>query len=317
METEDTDRLYELFHPRAVQRVKLVEDENLRFVHYTTAEAATNIICDKEIWMRRVSCMSDYLEVMHGEGCMSAAFSSQTGKDFWAIIDAISPDLKTEISNLFDGWLPSFMTETYITCVSEHLAKEDTLGRLSMWRAYSGRLGVALVFKNEVFRTPGNTVGLTASPVEYLDDPGFEIHLREIVSGLENNIEFIRNQSSETLKAYIFNMAKFALLSTKHPGFEEEKEWRIIYCPFLEKEQNLPEKIQSVNGVPQNIYKIPLKDNPDLGLSGLEIPNLLDRVIIGPNDFGWPMRDAFVQLLGESGVENPNERVFVSNIPLR
>ncbi len=261
--------------------------------------------------------MSDYLEVMHGQGCLSHAFDGQAGKDFWKIFDDVSVDLKTEVSKLFEGWLPSFSTETYITCVSEHRDKEDIIGRLSMWRGYSGRQGVALVLKNDVFLSSGNTVGLASSPVEYLDENDFSAHLSDIVLNIKNNIDFIKGKTPENLKSYIFNMVKFAVLATKHPGFKEEKEWRVIYCPFLEKEKKLEKEIQSINGVPQAVYKIPLRNIPEFGLEGMAIPQLLDRIIIGPNDFGWPMRDAFVQLLAESGVENPEDRVFVSNIPIR
>ena len=47
-------------------------------------------------------------------------------------------------------------TDTYLTCVSEHKAEEDTLGRLSMWRAYyGGTNGVALVMDIAAFQAPG------------------------------------------------------------------------------------------------------------------------------------------------------------------
>ena len=72
-----------------------------------------------------------------------------------------------------------------------------------------------------------------------------------------------------------------------------------------------------ISGVPQPVYKIPLNDLPDEGLVGLRIPELVDRVIIGPTDYPLAMFDAFTDALHEAGVEKPHERVFVSNIPLR
>ncbi len=41
-------------------------NDELRFVHYTSAEAALSIIRSKRIWMRNTTCMSDYREVKHG-----------------------------------------------------------------------------------------------------------------------------------------------------------------------------------------------------------------------------------------------------------
>ena len=46
------------------------------------------------------------------------------------------------------------MFDTYLTSISEHRNKEDTFGRLSMWRAYGETTGVALVMNNSPFLTP-------------------------------------------------------------------------------------------------------------------------------------------------------------------
>ena len=37
----------------------------------------------------------------------------------------------------------------------------------------------------------------------------------------------------ETVSASAFNMLRFAVLCTKHPGFLEEREWRIIASPRM------------------------------------------------------------------------------------
>ncbi len=47
-----------------------------RLVHYTTAEAALNIIRTKRFWMRNTNCMSDYREVQHGFDIFSNFFSA-------------------------------------------------------------------------------------------------------------------------------------------------------------------------------------------------------------------------------------------------
>jgi hypothetical protein len=66
-----------------------------------------------------------------------------------------------------------------------------------------------------------------------------------------------------------------------------------------------------VQGVPQPVYKIPLKDIPEAGLFGTTIPDLIDRNIIRP------ILEAFADLLGEAGVADPYKKIFVSHIPLR
>ena len=50
---------------------------SLRFVHYTSAEAALNIIRTKRIWMRNAVCMADYRE----ECSMALTFSVDSSPD--------------------------------------------------------------------------------------------------------------------------------------------------------------------------------------------------------------------------------------------
>jgi len=94
-------------------------------------------------------------------------------------------------------------------------------------------------------------------------------------------------------------------------------EWRVVYSPSLEESEYLKKEIIVFRGVPQPIYKIPLKDLPEEGLIGIEIPSLLDRIIIGPTEYSQVMYEAFCDLLLEAGVENPSDKVSISNIPLR
>ena len=94
-------------------------------------------------------------------------------------------------------------------------------------------------------------------------------------------------------------------------------EWRVVYSPSMEESQHLKKEIRVIRGIPQPIYKIPLKDIPDEGLIGIEIPALLDRIIIGPSQYPQVMYEAFCDLLSEAGVKEPREKVFVSYIPLR
>jgi hypothetical protein len=71
-----------------------------------------------------------------------------------------------------------------------------------------------------------------------------------------------------------------------------------------------------VGGVPQTVYKIPLTGgSPDL--ANIAISNLVDRVIIGPSPYPWPMYEAFVSALTAANVTDASSRVFVSGIPIR
>ena len=79
----------------------------------------------------------------------------------------------------------------------------------------------------------------------------------------------------------------------------------------------LVESVEVVRGMPQRVLKIPLENFLDHGLVGLALPDLLDRIIIGPCDVPAVVYQALTRLLSEVCVSNAETRVFVSDIPLR
>jgi hypothetical protein len=52
-------------------------------------------------------------------------------------------------------------------------------------------------------------------------------------------------------------------------------------------------------------------------LADLDLARLLDRLIIGPSQFSFPMCEAFTKALTALGVEQADKRVFISGIPIR
>ena len=92
----------------------------------------------------------------------------------------------------------------------------------------------------------------------------------------------------------------------------------MIHCPKLHPSERLIRTVEIVGEAPQVVYKIPLKNAPEEGLVGIELPEILDRVIIGPTDH-YPLAtyEAFVTLLDEAGVPDPGSKVRISAIPLR
>jgi hypothetical protein len=108
-----------------------------------------------------------------------------------------------------------------------------------------------------------------------------------------------------------------AAVSLKHEGFREEREWRIVYVPRIHQSKLMLFNTDIIEGIPQLVYKIPLKDSPADDVVGVEIPTLVDRVIIGPTAYAVTMAQAFVVALHNAGVVDPALRVVVSGIPLR
>lgn len=261
--------------------------------------------------------MNDFSEVEHGKSCLFPAYKSDAGIKLKNFLNEIDKGLDKKLEDLFNGWLKDLETKTFLTCFSEHRDSEDVLGRLSMWRAYGGSNGIALVFKNGPFLNPTDALKAYSSPVAYLSQAGFQDIFSDTVDGLLAETNFIKSLGSQALLDGLFYAFKFAVLCTKHPGFHEEREWRIIHSPDFESSSHIKMDIEVVRGVPQQVCKIPLNNIPDEGLDGVDIPSLLDRIIIGPTDNQLPMLHAFRTILAECGIEDPDSKIFVSSIPLR
>lgn len=316
-ETHDSDRLARLFLPFAMGKLARVADEQARFVHYTTADAAMKILQSREVWLRAAATMNDFMEVRHGRECLLAAYNGEVGGQFKRELETLFPGCSVELERQFNESLPLLQSDTYMICLSEHRAEEDVLGRLSMWRAYGGDNGVAIVLNSTAFLSDADVLHAYSSPVAYLSAEQFEEKFVEMVNGVRANGQFLVRQGADLVTAHVLNMFRFAVLCTKHPGFQEEQEWRVVHSPLIEPSEHLKTDLQSVKGIPQIIVKLPLRDFPDEGFVGASPATLIDRIIIGPTEYPGPLFDAFSRLLEQAGVSDVPSKVVISNIPLR
>lgn len=311
---EKAPSLHHIFFPHATEKIEQLKGRNGRFVHYTSAEAAIKIIGGKEVWLRKSSTMNDFSEITHGLDCLVQAYDGDIGARFKSAVTSVFPDLIDKVEEIFRSKVPHYRHQTYMTCLSEHHDDEDQIGRLSMWRAYGN---VALVLNNKVFLSDTDALGAFSSPVAYLRPDRFEEQFSAVVDNIENHRDQLAGAGKASVLAHIDNMMQFAVLCTKHPGFREEKEWRVFYSPTMDQSERIPKSIEVIGGVPQPVCKIALKDIPDEGLTNLEIPSLLDRIIVGPNRYPSEIAEAFIVKLIEAGVPDASKRVQISDIPLR
>lgn len=312
------DKLLEgIFFPDSLSRLGDIIATGGRFVHYTSAEVAVSIIQNKSIWMRNAMTMNDFSEVEHGLKCVREAWKSDVGTRLQRAIDAIHEGVSEAAAKQFDQWQPDMRHGTYLTCVSEHPPEEDEHGRLSMWRAYGGRSGIALVMNVEPFAATTDELKAYSSPVFYATAADFLVRMANMAAQLEQNADALRALTPDSLQANVFTALRFAALCTKHPAFKEEREWRVVYSPNLAQSPLIKPAVKAIRGIPQIVQSIPLVNDPDNGMHGADIPSLIHRVIIGPTEDVGAVYDAFCSILFEAGVENPKERVWASHIPLR
>ena len=316
--TPEERQFAQMFMPFALSKRDEVEASNGRFVHYTSAETAMQIIRSQRVWMRNAMTMNDFSEVAYGKNCLFPAYQDDAvGGRLRKFIETTHPGSSQKLEQLFNGWLPHFEQDTYLTSLSEHDPSEDELGRLSMWRAYCPKNGVALVLRNHPFMESTDELKAYSSPVAYLTPKQFSDEFARIVDNLIACENMVKTYSEQMLVGSLFSMLKSALLCTKHPGFKEEREWRIFYSPTQDPSPVIEADFATVDGVPQQIHKIPLADDPAHGLIKADVVNILDRVIIGPSPQPFTIWRAFVALLRSVGVPDPEERVVASDIPLR
>lgn len=312
--SEDYEMCVKIFCPGYLEEIQSVVNCNKRFVYYTSADTALRIIRNKEIWFRSATVMNDFFEIAYGLHLIHSVFLGGEGQIFKESVEDIFEGIMEEVIGLLLGWQEDWINETYISCVSVHDPEEDRRGRLSMWRAYGN---TALVLKNTPMTRMTESLAVFSCPVLYLTEDGMRDHISNITNNILINRRKLKGKGREKFISYIHNMLFRFAIATKHPGFQEEAEWRLFYRPTEQKSPAMSEEVVTLGGVPQKVYKLQLANKPEIDLIDADIPSLLDRVIIGPTQFPYVSRAAFVDVFDGLGVTNSVERVVLSDIPLR
>jgi hypothetical protein len=215
----------------------------------------------------------------------------------------VHPGLREIARGRFEAIAATIRTSTYITCLSEHGRAEDDVGRLAMWRAYAQACGVALVLNARPLLGRGSAAaGVNAGPVEYADRPTFLRGFDAFVERMLAERDYLAGLGPEAVCRHLGGSYYHAALSTKHPGFAEEREWRVVFNPTLDAADHLVRSVEVCRGEAQVIYRLPLRDAPEAGIDGMALPDILEALFIGPSDNPRAVRDAFVELLSDAGV---------------
>jgi hypothetical protein len=311
------DQIRAAFFPEAARRIEAFKASGNRLAHYTSADAAIQIVFSEQIWLRKAAVMNDFREARHGADCLAAAWRSEAGLSFKGWLNGIFPSVTDRIEEEYNSHYHSLINDTYIVSFSEHPPEEDEYGRLSMWRAYGGPAGVGLILNPSVFMSQSDVLKAYSAPVIYADERAFQTAFAAWVEGVRRAEGLVQQLGPDGVAALILMVFRIFVLCSKHPGFREEREWRVFHTPTIDVGGPLARAVETIRGVPQPVIKIPLRNHPEGGLVGAAIPELLDRVLIGPTATPLVIYDAFCDALGASGVENPGSRIFASQIPLR
>lgn len=320
MDDETVSRLSSIFEPYWTERRQSLVKSKGRFVHYTSADSAIKIIQTKSIWMRNARCMNDYNEIAHGFTLLRKLLHEpDIGKSLEGAIDGLKKGTLHEVFSAFDYWWNNIQSNTFICSISEHDDSEDRHGRLSMWRAYGQQSAKAAVVINAPFepRNAAKGLSLFLRPALYFTEDLLRREIMRVINDIEENTAFLSTLKPQIIAGQVFVWLLLTTVCLKHDGFKEEREWRVICLPKLRSSKFILSNIETVQGIPQLVYKMPLQEVPDEDIVGISIPQLVERIIIGPTEYPYPLSNAFILELEKAGVKDAASRVILSGIPLR
>jgi Protein of unknown function (DUF2971) len=312
------DGLYSRF------QTKTSPDEPLLLSHYTSVETVEKILKDDELWFSNPLYMNDLEEMRAGIGIGSQIFPQ------FAQNAAQTADRIRYLVETFNHYMAHLATEaaldTYVFCLCEH-DLNDTNGLLSMWREYGRKgNGAALVFNTQKIRyqphNPLLIVKVNYAPIEE--------RMRQLEEHLIEWARITRDANLPNDRLYLAAYAAFIFvksfsLVTKHHGFAEEREWRVIYVPERDPRRYMQPRLDYFVGPrgvePKLKFKFGATDVPQDGsaeeLTSSKLDNILQFILLGPTVSSPLARSAFIRMLQRLGKNNFADRVFSSAIPLR
>jgi hypothetical protein len=259
--------------------------------------------------------MNDFTEVEWGQHCLTKVFGNWRLLDrFIRVLDAIHPQLNQALADALIGEQKQLGEKAFLLSLALHDEQECLTGKLSMWRAYGGDNNVCLVFNTAPFMTRQDAYEVVMSPVMYGGEVEFSREFEGMIHRLEQQVILLRTLSPEDVLLNLKRAIDFAVLSTKHAGFHEETEWRVIHQHSLQRPD--PPSIPDPSDPTKLVYQIPLENRPTANLWGVELGEILDRIIVGPTDDSNAVA-YYVDLLKRAGVSNAESRVVLCGIPLR
>lgn len=290
--------------------------------HYTTTQTAEAVLKDQCVWMAHPNNMNDYEELRFGLNlCRSLVWESQlleAASEKFGLADG----LRQAIDACYQELNSKGAFDLYLFCLSEHERPADDEGRLTMWRAYgSNGDGVALVLRmTELQKLQG--LPLILSKVHYLTRDQRRQWLVEKIESFATAVTQQPALTAEELFAcahYFIERVLMFSLFTKHEGFHEEKEWRVLYDKRRDPDDKLAHMLGYHHG-PSGLepkLKLRLRDLAIDGDGSPDLDTLVEQIILGPSHNDDLKRMTFNRMLKDIGRAELSSRLAVSTIPFR
>ena len=294
---------------------KFYHSEN-NLAYYTSASTLFSILDNKEVWLRSTMCMNDYQEIRYATSNLMESLRKSDGmifNKFIKVLGQIIPGKITEIKDVFNNILTNIAgglyLHTYIMCFTEHDDRIFPDGNLQMFNSYGRGNGACLVFdKNKL-----KELDLPIYKVHYSSERNIDKKLKQLLNQLEEKAEELCGIDIKEIINYLQLFFINLITTTKHPGFFQENEWRLIindklliYNENFKNRQN--EKVKCVNGVPQIIKTLNICGHKDL----------LRKIILEPRYEMAAEILAISKILKQDWhIDNPADFIRASEIPIR
>ncbi len=300
-------------------------EEPLLLAHYTTVPVVERILRHEQVWFANPLYMNDLGEMRSG-----LLLASQIFPEYAQRVGGSVERVQSLLAS-YNHYVAYLSTEaaldTYVFCLSEHPIG-DTDGRLSMWREYADKgNGAALVFNAQKLHYQEHSP-LIIAKVAYKTDAERALAIRELFEqwAQATTAPLLPDNALSVAAFAAFDLAKTLALTTKHKGFDEEDEWRVIYVPERDPRKYLHECLDYFVG-PRGVepkLKLgfgrayladPAPSAPQYAIQSLT--DILEFILLGPSASSPLSRAAFVRMLERINKAEFTGLVFPSTIPLR
>ena len=251
--------------------------------HYTSILTLERIAQTGEIWFSNPLYMNDVDELRYGMNLGLHAVRSHTG-----LREACPPAHYNALLDAFDALFTAFDSESafdvYVFSCSHHDDAIGDDGLLSMWRGYGGDgNGVAIVFDLQPLLAADSP--LLVHQVRYLSYEESEAWMERKLQGFADALRHAGGPvgGMEAAAASLFERIKLFALFTKHRGFHEEREWRLVYLRERDRQGLFTQQLHYAIG-PRGIEPR-LRFTPNaLGAAhlGSSLQQMVRRIILGP-----------------------------------
>lgn len=251
--------------------------------HYTSIGTLERIAQTGEIWFSNPLYMNDVDELRYGMNLGLHAVRSHQG-----LREACPPAHYNALLDAFDTLYTDFdgdaAFDVYVFSCSEHDEDIGDDGLLSMWRGYGGDgNGVAIVFDMDPLlatRSP-----LLVRQVQYLSYEASEVWMEDKLQHFAQALRRVGGsvESMKDAAALLFERIKLFALFTKHRGFHEEREWRIVYLREQDRDGMFAQRLHyaiSKRGIEPRLRFTPAVLQPESARPRLE--DMVQRIILGP-----------------------------------